>query len=67
MCLCVAGDYPEGAPAIHSAGGQGASPGLARHPTGETPPAARDTDAKDTADTLAQGDTNQIYTFTHIY
>lgn len=63
LCLCVPGDCSEGALAFYSAGGQRASAGLACCPTGETPLAAQHTDTKDTADTLAQGETRQTHTF----
>lgn len=61
--MCVPGDRSEGALAVHSAGGQRASPGLPRCPTGETPAAARHADTKDTAHTLAQGETGKTHRF----
>lgn len=65
MCLCVSGDCSEGALVVYSAGGQRVSPGLPLCPTGETPLAAQHTDTKGTADTLTQGETKQMRTFTN--
>lgn len=52
----VSGDGSEGAIAAQSAGRPRAAAGITCRPAGETPPAARRTNTKDSAGALAQGE-----------
>lgn len=63
VCVCVTGDSSKGAPALHSAGRQRASPDLAHCPAGEAPLTAQHTDTKDAARALSQGEARQTHAF----